>query len=509
MQHNSHHQHSFDFRENLNSVNMKTKITAKYVIGYQDNDHMILNNGEVVFDDDTIIFVGYDYPHPVDREIDAGNAMVSPGLIDLNALGDIDHELVHNEHPHPTNLLWSESYYLSGPREFLTPEEEAFKSLYAYTHLIRNGTTTAMPITSVFYKQWAETYEELEAAAHHAGRLGLRVYLGPSYQAGMRVVKPDSSIEVKWQEEAGIAGLERAVKFIENFDGAYDGLIRGMLAPERIETQTTEILTETRRQAERFECPIRLHAAQGKYEFFEIYKRHQKTPIEYLYDIGFLGPMVSIPHMIYINNYKKADIETKIADLELIKETQTTAIHCPLVVAQHAEFMQTFSRYKRAGVRLALGTDTFPSDLFVNIRMGSYISRILEGSTQDCSFSDYFRAATLGGAQALNRNDLGRLAPGAKADIIIIDMSGFHLGVHDDPIRTFMLSGSGLDVRTTIINGKIVMQDRKIPGIDLDEMQEKAQSYYEKLRKSYQARSISNLPEQDFFHNSFRTVQRR
>ncbi len=487
---------------------MKTKIKAKYLIGYQNHDHVILHDAEIVFEADTIIFVGFDYPLPVDQVIDASDAMVSPGFIDLNALGDIDHELVHNEHPRPLDLLWSDKYYQKGPRQFFTPEEEAFKSLYAYVHLIRNGTTTAMPITSVFYKQWAETYEELEAAAHHAGRLGLRTYLGPSYQAGMRVVKSDGSIKLMWQEDAGKAGLERALQFVKNFDGAYDGLIRGMLAPERIETQTPELLQKTRQYADELGCPVRLHAAQGKFEFSEIVKRHKRTPIQFLYDLGFLGPMVSIPHMVYINGYDESEQVNHHDDLALILETQTSAIHCPMVMAQHGEFIHTFSRYKRSGVRLALGTDTFPSDMIANIRMGSYISRILEGSTQDCTFADYFRSATLGGAQALNRPDLGRLAPGAKADIIIIDMSGFHLGVHDDPIRTFMLSGSGRDVRTSIINGKVVMQDHQIPGVDLEALQPKAQAYYQKLRKSYQERSIQDLPEEEFFPSSFKTLTR-
>lgn len=487
---------------------MKTKVKARYVIGYHNNDHAILRDAEVVFEGDTILYVGFDYPHPVNQVIDAGNAILSPGFIDLNALGDIDHELVHNEHPNPLNLLWSEAYYHAGPKQFFTPQEEAFKSLYAYIHLIRNGITTAMPITSVFYKQWAETYEELEAAVHHAGRLGLRTYLGPSYQAGMRVVRSNSSIEVMWQEALGKAGLQRAVDFVKEFDGSYDGLVHGMLAPERIETQTPELLLETRRFADELSCPVRLHAAQGEYEFFEIQRRHKKTPIRYLYDLGFLGPMISIPHMVYVDGFSKTSEHRRSDDLELVKETQTTAIHCPIVMAQHSEFMETFSLYKRTGVRLALGTDTFPPDIIMNIRLGSYISRILEGSSTDCTFADYFRAATLGGAKALNRPDLGKLAPGAKADMVIIDMSGFHLGPQDDPIRTFMISGSGRDIHTSIINGRVVMQDRQITGVDLDTLQIQGQAYYQKLRESYRDRATQKLPEEQFFPPSFQTFTR-
>ncbi len=186
-------------------------------------------------------------------------------MIDLNALGDIDHDIVHLEAPARLrkSLLWSEEYFLRGSHEVMSAEEEAFKSLYAYLQVIRNGTTTAMPITSVFYKGWAETYDELAAAVDHAGQLGLRIYLGPSYQCGTNVVKQDGSIAVGFDVEKGKAGLRRAVEFVHNFDGAYGGLVRGMLAPERIENQTSDVLVETRRWSDELGCPIKTARRSG------------------------------------------------------------------------------------------------------------------------------------------------------------------------------------------------------------------------------------------------------
>ena len=79
---------------------------------------------------------------------------------------------------------------------------------------------------------------------------------------------------------------------------------------------------------------------------------------------------------------------------------------------------------------------------------------------------DYYDAATLGGADALLRADLGRLAPGAKADITVFDLSAPDLGQVIDPIQTMMLAGGGRDFSTVIIDGRFVMQDGVIPGID-------------------------------------------
>lgn len=487
---------------------MITKIKGKYVIGYNGNDHVIFEDGQVVYENDTIIYVGHDYSGKVDEVIDAGNSIVSPGFIDLDALGDIDHALIFNEiSPEmKKSLFWSEGYFDNDRKEWMSTEEEAFKSLYAYSQLIMHGVTTAMPITSVNYKKCAETYEEIVAAAHHAGKLGLRVYLGPSYVSGMHVIQSNGDMKVKWMIEEGKEGLERAVKFIERFDGAYDGLINGVLVPERVELQTEEILIKSKEYAESFGCPIRLHAAQGEFEYNEIFNKHNKSTIAYLNDIGFLDENILIPHVIYASGYSKLQDKTD-DDLEILVNTGATVIHCPLVYSRSGQALESFGRYIRNGINMSMGTDTFPPDMIKNFAIGSSLAMHVDNSRPENYFREFFRAATLGGAKALGRDDLGRLAEGAKADIIIIDLSGYHMGTIDDPIRTLCLSGSGRDVTTSIINGKIVMKDRVIPNFDYKEAQERAQKYYEKMKASYLGRSISKLSVDEFFEPSFKTIK--
>ncbi|MDN3017015.1 amidohydrolase family protein [Paenibacillus sp. BSR1-1] len=486
---------------------MKTKLKGRYVIGFDGHDHVLIENAEVVYEQDTIIYVGKNYAGEVNEEIDAGNAVISPGFIDLNALGDIDHDILHVEASsrRQKNLLWSEQYVQNGHHEVMTAEEEAFKSLYAYSQLILHGITTAMPITSVFYKKWAETYEELAAAAHHAVSLGLRIYLGPSYQSGIRVVQPDGTIKLYWDEAAGKEGLQQAVRFVEEFDGTNDGLVRGMLAPERIECQTTESLTQTKYFSDQLGVPIKLHAAQGSFEYHTILERYGVTPIQYLYNLGFLGPKTGIPHAHFIAGYSEAQ-KGEGDDIALLKETNTTVIHCPLIIGRHMSALESFAKYKRAGINLALGTDTFPPDMFQNIRTGSMFSRFIEKEQEDSTYADFFRAATLGAAKFLGREDLGRLSVGAKADIIAIDLDGFHMGVLDEPIRTMIASGSGRDVKLSIINGKIVMKDQKIPNLDLDKIKTKGQQYFNKMRKGYLERDYQRLEENELFPPSFKVV---
>ncbi|MDM5210870.1 amidohydrolase family protein [Peribacillus sp. NJ4] len=487
---------------------MKTKLKGRYVIGYDGCDHVILENAEIVYEKDTILYVGKNYPEEVDEVMDAGNAIISPGFIDLNALGDIDHDILHFEagSNRQKNLLWSENHIQSGHPELMTEEEESFKSLYAYSQLILHGVTTAMPITSVFYKSWAETYEELAAAAKHAAELGLRIYLGPSFQSGMRVVEPDGNIKLHWDEKAGEAGLRKAVEFVEKFDGAHGGMVRGMLAPERIESQTAEQLKQIKYYSEKLDVPIKLHAAQGSFEFNTVWEAYRVTPIRYLYDLGFLGPRTGIPHAHFVSGYSGAKYGQG-DDLALLRETNTTVIHCPLIIGRHGEALESFAKYKRAGINIALGTDTFPPDMFQNVRTGSMLSRMMEREAEGSAFADFFRSATLDAAAFLGRNDLGRIAAGAKADIIAIDLDSYHMGVIDDPIRTMFVSGSGRDVKLSIINGKVVMKDQKIPNLDLMEIKYKGQKYFDKMRRGYMERDYKKLPEKELFKPSFKFVE--
>jgi len=487
---------------------MKTKLIGRYVVAFNGEDHVMLENAEVVYENDTIIYVGKNFDEEVSEVIDTGNAMISPGFIDLNALGDIDHDILHLEASatRQKNLLWSKEYIEKGHSEWMSAEEEEFKSLYAYSQLILHGITTAMPITSVFYKKWAETYEELAAAAKHAANLGLRIYLGPSYQCGIRAIEPDGTIRMHWDEKEGEAGLERAVQFIEEFDGAYDGLVRGMLAPERIESQTANVLQKTKEYSEALHVPIKLHAAQGSFEFNTILNEHGVTPIRYLYNLGFLGKKTGIPHAHFVSGYSEANCDID-NDISLLKETNTTVIHCPLIIGRHGSALESFAKYKREGINIAIGTDTFPPDIFQNVRTGSMLSRLFEKEVEGSTYADFFRSVTLDAAAFLGRDDLGRIAKGAKADLIAIDLNGFHMGVIDDPIRTMFVSATGRDVKLSIINGKIVMKDQLIPNVNLEELQEKGQVYFEKMRNGYMERDYQQLPEDELFKPSFQTVE--
>ena len=210
--------------------------------------------------------LGASNPEPA---TEIGRAIVCPGLIDLDALGDLDSGVLAFDNGDKLRMgrLWSEDYLREGSRETYADAEEAFKYRYALTRLVRNGITTALPITSMYYRKWAERYDEFAAVAAIAVELGIRVYTGLCYMSGISYVCRDGTLDRFSDEPRGLQGLSDAVRFIRDFDGSGGGLVRGLLAPGRIETCTPELLSRTATASAELGVPVRLHCCQSVYEF--------------------------------------------------------------------------------------------------------------------------------------------------------------------------------------------------------------------------------------------------
>jgi cytosine/adenosine deaminase-related metal-dependent hydrolase len=480
-----------------------TRVKARYVIGYDGSGHRTLKDAEVVYRGDNIIFVGRGYGGPVEHEIDGGNAILGPGFIDLNALSDLDTTVLafDNQPDWAKGRVWPEDYLASGPVEMYSTEEQTFKMKYAFVQLIRNGITTALPITSMFYRKWAETYDEFARSADSAAEVGIRAYLGPCYMTGVTIIREDGSFTTHFDEERGLRGLDLARDYIKNFDGAHGGLVRGMLSPDRIENCTPELIRRSAAISEEFDCPVKLHCCQSLEEFHSIVERYDKTPIEWLSSLNFLSRRALLPHGVFITGHSA--IERRGDDASLVAHAGATFVHCPLVLSRYGGAMESFIRLKKKGISIGLGTDTFPPDMVENMRIGIGLCRVIESDVAACSSADFYNAATIVAADAIGRPDLGRLAVGAKADLTLFDLSAVELGQVIDPIQTMMLSGTGRDFKTSIINGRIVMRDRQLPGINLDEYRRRAQAQFDGLIAKYPMRTWRHPPVEEIFLPSF------
>ncbi len=494
----------------------KTKITGRFVIGHDGNDHVVYKNGEVVFRGDTIIFVGHDFPLEVDEVIDAGLAIVSPGFIDLEADIDTDHALIDVTFPEfpQDNFIMGDKYRTTEP---FSLEDFRIRQRMSIAMLIMNGITTAMPIAGDLFRGWAETHEEFEEMAKNAADLGLRMYLGPSYRAAASY---GGTVDLHRGEKS----LKDAFRFVEDFDGAYGGLIKGFLSPCQVPYLTEDFLKRTKEFSDANGVPVRLHACEGPHEWDYFKSKIGLTSIDYFKRIGFLGPQIMIPHTIV----------AKDSELKILADQGVSVISTPLAEVNIGWGLVSFTKYLNLGINMTIGTDCQPVDMIRNMRFGWDLARLLEyrqiyniytetgevlnpykdqptlyRTAKATTAADFFRAATTGGAKALGRDDLGRLSPGAKADIIVIDLDDLRVGPYEDPIRTMIMSTTGYNVRDVIINGRIVMKDRVIPDVKPNELLKQGQEVYDKFLNLYTEYDAYHRPLDTFFPQSFVTVEKK
>ncbi|OCX61591.1 N-ethylammeline chlorohydrolase [Thioclava sp. SK-1] len=470
----------------------RTRLSARWVIGHRDGRHIIYENGVVVIDGTQVVYVGPQFDGPVARQIDYGQAVISPGFIDLDAVSDLDTTILgyDNGPAWKKGRVWPDTYVARGPYEMYSAQELAFQKHHAFAQLIRNGITTALPIASLFYREWGETVAEFDAAAAAAQALGLRVYLGPAYRTGGQVTDAAGTIRAVYDEDRGLRALAQAGEFAARIDGAAGGRIRAMFAPDRIETCTQTLLCRTADMAADMDAPVRQHCSQSKTELRLLRDQHGCAPIEWLHQIGVLRSNWLLPHGTHATP----------AEFDLIAAAQATLVHCPLVAARHGTMLRSFSACRAKGINIGLGTDTYPADMILNMQIAMITARLADGA-QALRSEDMFDAATLGGAHALNRPDLGRLAPGAKADITVIDLRD-RLQT-PDPVQTLMTACTGRDVRDVWIDGCQVMADGVIPGIDEAKDAASAQAQFDGLVTKYPDRTLGHPPVSDIFIPSY------
>ena len=111
-----------------------------------------------------------------------------------------------------------------------------------------------------------------------AGRVGMRLYMGLGYRSGRWYTDDGKTVSYAWDEEAGLRGMERAVRFIEEHDGAQNGRIKGFLSPSQVDTCTEDVLRRSRQAATSLGVPLALHTSQSVNEFQEMTRRHGMTP---------------------------------------------------------------------------------------------------------------------------------------------------------------------------------------------------------------------------------------
>ncbi|MEZ5924712.1 MAG: chlorohydrolase family protein [Hyphomicrobiaceae bacterium] len=452
---------------NLVKGNPRTVIQGGLVVGYQQGEHRILKDGYVVYEGNCIVHVGPDYDGETGTIIDASKHLVIPGLINTHVhvgsqAGDRMVLDAGRRDLFRSGFLnhWP-SKGVRGPNLFAFEEVEG-PLKYSLASLLRFGSTTVV-------EMGGEMGGGPGGLAAMAAELGLRLYTSPGFASASHYYDQAGRLNRHWDEKAGLEGLDAAIRFAEEIDGKYDDLIRPILVPYELYTSTPELLRRTKRAAETHKLPITMHVAEAIVEFHDTVRETGRTPIEHLDSIGFLGPEVILGHCLYTSGHSQTCYPFP-GDVRRVAQSGASVAHCPAVFSRRGLMLESFDRYLAEGVNLSIGTDSYPQDIIDELKYASIACKLAERSPEAGRARDVFNAATLGGAKALRREDLGRLSPGAKADIVLVDLDRMRIGPFLDPIKALIHCANGDLVDRVIVNGRTVVAGGRVLAWDEAEL---------------------------------------
>lgn len=442
--------------------------------------HVYLPDADVAFEGGALTFVGRGYTGPAEEEIDGRGLMVMPGLVNI--------------HSHPSSEplnkglideIGSPGLYNSSLYEFMPifrADAEAVPHCVrvALSELLLSGVTTVADL-SMAHPGWLDLLAES----------GMRVCIAPMFKSAKWYTKNGHVVQYEWDEAAGEKAMAEALSLIERAEQHESGRLFGMVVPAQIDTCTDALLKESFREAEKRGLSWQIHAAQSVVEFHEITRRHGMTPIGWLDSMGLLSDRSIIGHGIFLDDHPSTKWWTD-TDLKRLAETGTTVAHCPTVFARRGITMKHFGRYKRSGVNMGLGTDTYPHNMLDEIRLAAYLARTQANDPRSLTTTELFDAATIGGATALGRQDIGRLAAGCRADFVLVDVTHPMMRPARDPVRSLVYAAGDRAVKDVFVDGRKVVADGEVVTMDYRQ----AAAHLHEAQK----RVIHNAPGQDWAH---------
>jgi len=456
----------------------RTLIEHGTIIAWQDGRHTVLPDDSVLaFQGSDIVYIGPRagwHKLPGDTHIDARGRLVIPGLVNTHlhvtdtpfTRGRLEEAANTTEAPKLTTTNYGPLYQvLPAVRHSLEPEDQLAAAKCAFAELARTGSTTVVEMGYDFEVGGHGDIAITEDVAEIGIGIGLRVYSAPRYRKYHYGAGPAGGVWYEAYPNDGRPRMRDCIDYCIRYNGRHEGRLRTMLAPGQIDTCDPAMLRETREVANAHRLPIQIHAGQSPKEFERLRSEYGRTTIEYLKDTGLLGPDLLIGHGQVMTADGNLDSLGK-DEAQVLRDSATTVVHLPWVKARRGGVINSIHKYRKLGARQSLGTDTFPFDLFNDMRMAAVMCRFVERSPEaiDCRY--IFHMATAGGADALGRPDLGRLAAGCKADIVLLRTDTFKAAPSHDPFVFMVLAANGEDVDQVIVEGRRIVDRGQVLTVD-------------------------------------------
>ncbi len=418
-----------------------------------DADRRRVPNGGLFIRDNVIEQVGptHELPTEADHVIDARGMILLPGLINTH------HHLYQTltravpAAQDATLFQWLKTLYPIWAG--LTPEAVYTSALTGLAELVLSGCTTAADHLYI-YPNDCRIDDEIRAAQEigirfHASRGSMS--LGES-QGGL---PPDRVVE---DEPSILQDTRRAIETYH--DPAPYGMLRIVVAPCSPFSVTPDLMREAAALARSYGVRLHTHLAETLDEETFCLQKFGYRPVAYAETLGWVGEDVWHVHCVHLNEQ----------EIALFAQTDTGVCHCPSSNMRLASGIAPVRAYLDAGVRIGLGVDGSASNdsshLLAEARMALLLQRV-SGDPAGLSAEEALWMATVGGARALGRDDIGRLAPGQAADLIGLRLDRLdYAGALHDPLAALVFCAPQ-QVDLSIINGRLIVEDGQLLTVDL------------------------------------------
>ena len=455
-------------------------------IAWDGIQHVTRSGIDVAWDGGDITHVGPTYAGHADTELDGSRLMVMPGLVDIHSHPSSEPMLKGLTDEVGTPGLYNSSLYEYLP--IFRPPADAIADCarVAFSELLLSGVTTLVDL-SMPYDAWLDV----------AGESGLRVVMGPMFRSARWFTQNGHVVDYEWDAAAGEHAMEAAFRLLDRANQHPSGRLSGMVVPAQIDTCTEGLLRDSHAEAVRRGVTWQTHAAQSVSEFHEITRRHGFTPIGWLHHIGVLSDRSIIGHAIFLDDHASTRWHTD-ADLALLAETGTAVAHCPTVFARRGITLRDVGRYRRAGVKVGLGTDTFPHNMLEEMRLAMYLARTQAMNPRTLTGGELLAMATVGAADILQRPDIGRLAVGCRADLVLVDVTHPAMRPARDPMRSLIYAAADRAIQAVYVDGAKVVERGRVLTMDYP-------AAAEALHEAQQ-RMVQGVRDRDWAHRSLDQV---
>jgi 5-methylthioadenosine/S-adenosylhomocysteine deaminase len=281
--------------------------------------------------------------------------------------------------------------------------------------------------------------------------------------------------------------LLRAERFIQEFKS--DPLVVPAVAPHAMYTNETATLTAAIALARKYDVPLLTHVAETQDEVKTSNDKYRMSPVAYLESIGFWGPKTLAAHFVHVSD----------GDLAILSRRGAGLSHNPESNMKLASGAAPVSKALKAGIHVGLGTDGAASnndlDMFEAMRQAAFLAKLAENDPTAVSAQTALGMATIGGARALGMADrIGSLEPGKLADVIVVSMQSARQTPLYNPISHLVYATRGDDVRTTIVNGRILMRNRQVLTLNAPAVIADAVALAKKVKAAVETAPQSSAP---------------